>query len=177
MNKETKPCEEHYEDSIFIPAPAQDVFNYVDDHSKYYSHVMKFSRMVGGRMDLQVDEGHGQSVGSPIRLSGKVLGKSLSLEEVITRREPPRTKTWKTVGTPKFLIVGQYQYNVQIEPQGNGSVLRVSFSSDPPKESGWLRRLFSKVYTKLCAREMIEVTRGYFSKRLRQNSDEGTGRL
>lgn len=166
MNKETKPYEEHYEDSIFIPAPAQDVFNYVDDHSKYYSHVTKFAQVAGGCMDLQMDEGHGQSVGSHIRLSGKVLGKSLSPEEVITKREPPHRKTWETVGIPKFLIVGQY--NVQIEPQGNGSVLRVTFYSDPPKESGALRRLFSKAYTKLCAREMIGVTRDYFTQRLRQ---------
>lgn len=168
MNKETKPYEEHYEDSIFMPAPAQDVLDYVDDHSNYYSHVIKFSRMVGGSMDLQMDDSHGQSVGSHIRLSGKVLGRSLSPEEVITKREPPHIKTWETVGIPKFLIVGQYQYNVQIEPQGNGSVLRVTFYSDPPKESGALRRLFSKAYTKLCAREMIGVTRDYFTQRFRQ---------
>lgn len=154
----------HYENSIFIPASAQDVFDYVDDHSNYYSHVIKFARLVGGRMDLQFDEGHGQSVGSHIHLSGKVFGKLLSLEEVITRREPPQIKTWETVGTPKFLIVGQYRYNVQIEPQGRGCLLRVSFDYDPPKGSGWLRRLFSGVYAKLCAREMTTVTRDYFTK-------------
>lgn len=168
MNKEIKHYGQHYEDSVFIPAPAQEVFSYVDDHSNYYSHVIKFSRIVGGRMDLQMDEGHGQSVGSHIRLSGKVLGKPLSLEEAITKGEPPHINTWETVGIPKFLIVGQYQYNVQIEPQRNGSMLRVSFYSDPPKESGWLRRWFSRVYTKLCGREMVEVTRGYFTERLRQ---------
>lgn len=162
---ETKHYNQHYEESVFIPAPVQDVFEYVDDHANYYSHVIKFARMVGRRMDLQMDEGHGQSVGSHIWLSGKVLGKSLSLEEVIKRREPPRIKTWETVGVPKFLIVGQYQYDVQIEPQGNGSMLHVSFDYDPPKESGWLRQLVGRVYAKLCAREMAKVTRGYFTKR------------
>lgn len=164
MDKETRYYGKHYKDSIFIPAAAEDVFAYVDDHSNYYSHVIKFSRMVGGNMDLQFDEGHGQSVGSRIRLFGRVFGKSLSLEEVITRREPPHIKTWETVGIPKFLIVGKYQYSVEIEEQDNGSVLHVSFDYDPPNKSGWLRRLVGGVYAKLCAKEMTKVTCDYFMK-------------
>lgn len=162
MSTETKHYEKHYEESIFIPAPVQAVFDYADNHANYYSHVIKFARIAGGRMDLQMDERNGQSVGSHIRLSGKVLGKSLSLEEVVTRREPPHTKTWETVGIPNFLIVGQYQYNVQIEPQANGSRLSVSFDFSPPQASGWLRLWFSRVYSRLCAREMVKVARDYF---------------
>lgn len=164
MDKERRHYQKHYKDSTFILAPAQDVFAYVDDHVNYYSHVIKFARMVGGRMDLQMDEGRGQVVGSHIRLFGKVFGKSLSLEEVVTRREPPHIKSWETIGIPKFLIVGQYQYNVQIESQSNGSMLRVSFDYDPPKQSGWLRRQVGSVYAKLCAKEMTKVTRNYFMK-------------
>jgi hypothetical protein len=155
-----------YEDSAFIPAAAEDVFDYVDDHAHFYSHVVKFSRVVGGRMELQMDEGRGRSAGSHLRLSGKVLGTSLSLEEVITRREPPHLKAWETVGTPKFLVVGRYQWNVQIQPQTGGAALRVSLDYDPPAKAGWLRRLLSRVYMKLCAREMIEVTRNSFRRRV-----------
>jgi len=162
MYTEAKQYEKHYEDSVLIPAPVQDVFDYVDNHANYYSHVIKFARILGGGMDLQMDERQGQAVGSHIRLAGSVFGKSLSLEEVVTRREPPHSKTWETVGIPKFLIVGQYQYNVQIDPQDNGSMLRVSFDSNPPEESGWLRRLFSRIYSRLCAWEMAKVTREYF---------------
>lgn len=167
MNKEMRQYQKHYEDSTVIPASARNVFEYVDDHANYYSHVIKFARMAGGHMDLQMDDGCGKSVGSHIRLSGEVLGKSLSLEEVVTRREYPRVKTWETVGIPKFLIVGQYQYNIQIEPQNNGSTLHVSFDYDPPKQSGWIRRLIGGVYAKLCAKEMTQVTRDYFTKRSR----------
>lgn len=156
--------EKRYEESMFIPAPAEDVFDYVDDHSNFYSHVIKFSHMVGGRMDLKFDDGGGKTLGSHIRLSGKVLGKSLSLEEVITKREPPHIKTWETVGTPKFLIVGQYQMDVHIEPQGSGSLLRISLDYDTPPKSGWLRRILSRVYGKLCAKEMVKVTRDYFTQ-------------
>ena len=99
--------EKHYQESIFIPATVQEVFDYIDDHSKYYSHVFKFARVLGGKISLQTDQGHGQTIDSHIRLFGKVFGKSLSLEEVVTKREPPHLKTWETVGTPDFLIVGQ----------------------------------------------------------------------
>lgn len=156
--------DKHFKESVFIPASAGDVFDYVDDHSKYYSHVIKFARMLGGQMELQTDERLGKAVGSHIRLSGNVFGKSLSLEEVVTKREPPSIKTWETVGTPKFLIVGQYQYNVSIEPQAKGSLLSVSFDFSPPEKSGFLRRSLSNFYAKMCAREMATVTRNYFSK-------------
>lgn len=43
-----KQYAKHYQDSRLIPAPAQDVFAYVDDHSKYYSHVIEFARVLGG---------------------------------------------------------------------------------------------------------------------------------
>lgn len=154
--------EKHYKESVFIPASAGDVFNYIDDHSNYYSHVIKFAKLLGGRMQLHFDESHGKSVGSHIRLSGKVFGKSLSLEEVVTKREPPHIKTWETVGAPDFLVVGKYQYNVGIEPQDKGCVLSVSFNFSPPEKSGLVRRSLSNFYARICAREMVTVTHGYF---------------
>jgi len=162
MHRETKQYGKHFEESSFVGAPAQIVYDYIDDHSRFYSHVIKFSRILGGRMNLRLDDSGGRSVGSRIRLSGKFLGKSLSLEEVITRREPPRVKAWETVGVPKFLVVGQYQMSIRIEPSGNGSILRVAIDYDPPANSGWLRLLFSRFYMKLCAKEMVKATRGHF---------------
>lgn len=164
MNKEPTFYQKHFQESIFIPVSTDEVFNYVDNHSNYYSHVIKFATFLGGRMDLQFDEDHGKSVGSHIHLSGSVFGKSLSLEEVVTKREPPTIKTWETVGTPNFLIVGKYQYNLTIEPKDKGSLLSVSFDFSPPEKSGWLRRSISNVYAKICAREMAEITRKHFVK-------------
>lgn len=53
-------------------------------------------RLLGGRMTLEMNEGGGRAVGSHIRLFCGFLGRSLSLEEVITQREPPHDKTWRT---------------------------------------------------------------------------------
>lgn len=54
------------------------------------------------RVFALVDEGHGQRVGSHIRVSGRVLGIDLSLDELVTEREPPTLKIWETVGSPNF---------------------------------------------------------------------------
>lgn len=157
--------EKHYQESIFIPASPEDIFDYVDDHSNFYSHVIKFTKLLGGRMELQFDDGQGKSVSSHIRLFGNVLGKSLSLEEVVTKRERPSVKSWETVGTPNFLVVGKYQYTINIELKDKGSLLFVTFDFSPPEKSGWLRRSISNVYAKICAREMAKMTRKYFVKR------------
>lgn len=73
--------------------------------------------MGGGRMETMVDEGRGQKIGSHIRLSGKAFGISVALDEVVTRYEPPRFKTWETVGTPKLLVIGHYRMGIEITPR------------------------------------------------------------
>lgn len=100
----------HYEESSPIPASMEQVFEYVDDHARLSSHMCQSSWMMGGgRMDIQADAGRGQVVGSHIRLSGKILGIQLYLDEVVTQHEPPYRKAWQTVGTPKLLVIGHYR--------------------------------------------------------------------
>lgn len=38
----------HYEESTAIPASAQQVFDFVDDHSRFSSHMSQSSWMMGG---------------------------------------------------------------------------------------------------------------------------------
>jgi hypothetical protein len=96
--------------------------------------------MGGGRMDVQVDGGRGQVVGSHIRLSGKVFGIHLFLDEVVTEREPPHRKAWQTVGTLRLLVIGHYRIGLEINPQNGGSNLRVSIDYElpTPLSTRWL---------------------------------------
>ena len=61
------------------------------------------SMMAGGRMDIEVDEGHGQRVGSRIRIAGSVLGINLTVDETVIERDPPRRKVWETTLVPRLL--------------------------------------------------------------------------
>jgi hypothetical protein len=72
------------ESTGFVSAPAEQVFDFVDDHSRLSSHMSRSSWMMGGgRMDLVLDAERGRSVGSRIRLEGKAFGIRLFLDEVV----------------------------------------------------------------------------------------------
>src|SRR3989338_7916580 len=88
----------HDESTALIAAPAERVFAHVDDHTRLSSHMSRSSwRMGGGLMETVLDQGRGQTVGSHIRLSGRVLGIALSVDEMVTERTSPLRKVWETV--------------------------------------------------------------------------------
>src|SRR3989344_639155 len=153
----------HYEDTLTIPASREQLFTYIDDHRRFSSHMSKSSWMMGGgRMDVSTDDGLGQKVGSHIRMGGTAFGITLFLDEVVTRHEPPLVKIWETVGTPKLLIIGQYQMGIDIQSQGESSLLRVSIDYDLPTTNVWLGRLFSGAYAKWCVHQMLQGARKEF---------------
>lgn len=153
----------HLEDKIFVPVKAEEVFSFVDDHMNFSSHMTKPSLMMGGgKMEIITDDKHGQAVGSHIKLNGKIFGIELYLDEVITERNPPLLKVWKTVGTPKLLIIGDYQMKVQIELQEKGSLLQVSIDYELPKKNVLLGKLFGEFYAKWCVNQMITDTKNNF---------------
>jgi hypothetical protein len=148
----------HRESSAFIDASPEDVFAFIDDHSRFSSHMSESSWMMGGgRMSVEVDEARGQVVGSHIRLSGRVFGVSLHLDEVVTRRDPPTNKVWETVGVPRLLVIGAYSMGVQITPERGGSRLRVFIDYRLPEGSVtyWLGRLFGGLYARWCIDQML----------------------
>ena len=155
----------HYESRVLVKAPAEDVFAYIDDHAHLSSHMSESSWMMGGgRVYTSVDNGNGQRVGSHIRMSGKAFGVKLFLDEVVTRREPPHTKVWETVGDLRLLVIGHYQIGFEVEPQEGKSLLRVYIDYDLPLKNIWLGRLFGATYAKWCVRQMLKSTRAYFAE-------------
>ena len=153
----------HYESHVLINAPAEDVFAYIDDHAHFSSHMSESSLMMGGgRMDISLDNGRGREVGSHIRLSGKVFGFTLFLDEVVTRREPPRIKVWETVGDLRLLVIGHYRMSIEVEPQEGNSSLLVSIDYDLPFTNAWPGRLFGGIYAKWCVGQMVKGTRDHF---------------
>jgi len=155
----------HYESRVPIKAPQEEIFAYVDDHAQLGSHMSESSWMMGGgRMDIAIDKGRGQRVGSHIGLSGKAFGITLFLDEVVTRREPPRLKVWETVGNLRLLVIGHYRMGIEVGPQDSNSLLRVYIDYDLPLTNAWLGRLFSGSYAKWCVRQMIKDTSDHFAK-------------
>jgi hypothetical protein len=131
----------HYEATAVIPAPADRVFDFAEDQRR---------RMGGSQMNIEFDKGRGQEVGSRIRLSGRVLGIQLSVEEYVTERNPPCRKVWETTAVPKLVVIGSYRMGFQITPQNDGSLLRVFIDYALPGDvpARWLGYIFGSYYTK-----------------------------
>ena len=149
----------HYESNGHVQSPMDQVFAHVDDHTRLSSHMSEPSwRTGGGRLETELDEGRGQKVGSRIRLSGRVFGVELSVEEIVTERNPPRRKVWETTGAPKLLVIGHCRMGFELSPQGNGSMLRVFIDYALPERglARWLGRLFGRYYARWCTQQMVD---------------------
>jgi hypothetical protein len=109
-------------------------------------------------MEIESDEGRGRTVGSRIRMAGRVFGILLTVEEVVTERDPPRRKVWETIGRPRLLVIGHYRMGFDIEPRRSGSLLRVFIDFALPDEvpARWLARLFDSYYARWCTRRMVD---------------------
>ena len=148
----------HDESSALVSASPDHVFAVIDDHERLSSHMSQSSwRMGGGRMKTILDEGRGQTVGSHIRVSGRVFGLELSLDEVVTERERPIRKVWETVGSPRLLVIGPYRMGFQLTPRGSGSLLRVfiDYALPTPWPERWLGRVFGGYYAHWCTQRMV----------------------
>ena len=157
---------QHYETNAFVPSSADRVFALIDDHTSLSSHMSKSAWQMGwGRMEVELDEAQGKNVGSRISLVGRVLGLELSVEEVVTGRDPPHGKVWATTGSPKLLVIGSYRMGFELSPQENGSMLRVFIDYTLPGRvpARWLGRLFGRYYAKWCTQQMINDTLKHFA--------------
>ena len=147
----------HEETGSAVAAPMEAVFAHLDDPLALSAHMAKRSMMMmGSRMSTVVDEGRGQGVGSKIRMEGRVMGLSIWLDEVVTERQPPRRKSWETVGQPRLLVIAGYRMGFEIEPLGMSSHVRVFIDYELPMNApqSWLGRLFGRAYARWCVARM-----------------------
>lgn len=159
MEKRLATFSNHFERSVFVAAPPDVVFAYADDPRRLSSHMNKSSWMMGGgRMRTELDAGRGQTVGSRIRLNGRVFGFALSLEQVVIERVPPQRKSWQTIGVPRLLVIGHYRMGFELAPRENGSVLRVYIDYALPEgaPARWLGILLARYYAGWCTQRMVD---------------------
>jgi Polyketide cyclase / dehydrase and lipid transport len=156
----------HYETSALVQAPVEEVFTYVDDPTRLSSHMSESSWMMGGsRMRIELDDNRGQRVGSRIRMSGRIFGRRLSLEEVVTEHNFPHRKVWETTGTPNLMVIGRYRMGFEVAPQGNGALLRVHIDYALPEgaPARWFGYLLGRRYARWCARRMVNDAVKHFA--------------
>lgn len=154
--------------SVDVDADPATLFEHLDDHERLASHMMQSSAMMAGNaMNFAFDHGGGRVLGSRIYMSGKVLGLSLEMSEIVMERDPPRRKVWETEGTPRLLVIGAYRMGFDITPEGVRSRLRVFIEYDLP---AWPWRLMgligARLYAHWCITSMANDAVHQFSDRL-----------
>jgi hypothetical protein len=141
-----------------VQASPEELFARLDDQTRLAGHMSKRSWKMGwGRVNIELDGARGRAVGSHITFSGRVFGIRLSLDEVVTHREPPTYKAWQTVGSPRLLVIGAYRMAFEITPANRGVLLRVSIDYSLPS-SGLPRLLglmFGRSYARWCIAQMV----------------------
>jgi hypothetical protein len=147
----------HNEASAILAAPPEAVFARLDDQRRLAQHMDRPSIIMGGgRMTYEFDTAKGQAVGSHIRMGGKAFGMKLAVEEIVTEREPPRRKVWKTIGIPDLVVIGTYEMGFELGPSAGGSHLRVWIDYDPPAGGmgRWMPWL-GAYYARWCVSQMV----------------------
>ena len=144
---------------VSVAASAEALFDYLDDQARLGSHMQKPSMMMlGGRMSYVFDEAQGRAVGSVIRMEGRILGGTLSVEEVVIERQPPHRKVWQTRGRPKLLVIGAYRMGFEISPSGKSSRLLVFIDYDYPSSAAGriVGAMFGPTYARWCINRMAK---------------------
>ena len=162
-----EPLVDRHEDfSATVNAPVERVFELLDDQTRLSAHMNKRSwRMGWGKMDTVLDDRKGRAVGSHIVLRGRVFGLRLYLDEVITARVAPSSKSWETVGEPRLLVIGPYSMGFELEPQGVRTRLLVYIDYRLPTKG--IARLFGAVlgrlYATWCTHRMVSDAQHAFA--------------
>lgn len=139
---------------VHVDAAPSALFDRLDDHESLASHMMQSSSMMaGGAMAFTFDEGHGRTLGSRITMTGKFLGLSLHVSEVVTELAPPNCKAWETIGQPRLLVIDAYRMGFELEAAGSGSRLTVFIDYNLPP---WPLRLLGLIAGRFYARWCVE---------------------
>ncbi len=157
MPTKSKSYPRHHRSEVDVDAEAQALFAHLDDHRRLAGHMEKPSLMMAGAtMQVETDALKGQAVGTVIRITGRVLGVNLAVDEVVTERVPPLRKTWETRGEPRLLVIGSYRMGFTIAAQGDRSHLIVFIDYQLPSRgvSRVLALLFAGAYAAWCTRRM-----------------------
>jgi hypothetical protein len=155
----------HHEEQAVVNAPADLVFEYLDDFARLGAHMTRSSwMMAGSKMSYEFDEGMGRQLGSHVRMGGSFLGMKLEIDERVIDRAPGNSKAWQTVGNQRMLILARYRMGFSLQPLHGECRLTVFIDySLPEKGLGHLLgRLAGGTYARWCVRNMLHQATARF---------------
>jgi hypothetical protein len=147
----------HSRCEVQLDADALRRFALLDDQRRLSANMEKPSLMMAGAsMHVETNVFEGKAVGSLRRMTGRVLGMNLEVNEIVTERVSPFRKTWETRGEPRLLVIGAYRMGFTITPLGHRSQLLVFIDYQLPQNGvpRVLGMLVGRAYAAWCTRRM-----------------------
>lgn len=148
----------HEETAGLVDATPERVFAMLDDHARLAAHMAKPSwRMGWATMQIITDMTRPRGIGTHITLRGRVFGFRLTVEETVTRYEPPVLKEWETTVEPRLLVIGNYRMAFITSTEEKGIKLRVMIDYNRPSSRipRLLSVLFGRAYARWCTSQMV----------------------
>ncbi|MEJ5962972.1 SRPBCC family protein [Pedobacter immunditicola] len=141
-----------------IAAPADKVFDYMDQLDKTGMHMMKSSTMMmGSKLALvQVSE-NSSGLNSSYRWHGSVMGWNTDFTVRVTKWIRYKEKVWETIGEAKMIIMSWYRMKLLVMRQNQASEVELSIDYKLPR-SGFYRVLgyiFAPIYSHWCLKNML----------------------
>ena len=150
-----------------VDAPIEAVFDHLDNPRHLADHMASPSAMMAGSsMSIETDERAGRTIGSRISMRGRMLGLTLSLDEAVTEREPPRHKAWQTLGQPRLVVMAGYRMGLDLEPLQSQTRLQVwiDYALPPGFWARMLGRWLAGTYANWCLEQMLRGTQRHFAR-------------
>lgn len=155
----------HYEKQTTVDAPAELVFEYLDDFERLGAHMTRSSwMMAGSKMSYEFDNGKGRRLDSHVRLIGSFLGLKLEIDERVIDRAPAQSKAWQTTGTPRMLILAQYRmgFSLWSLPHGCRVTAFIDYSLPARGFGRVLGRVAGGAYARWCVRNVLDQAAAQF---------------
>lgn len=136
-----------------IEATSERVFAHVDDIRNLARHMSGQGSMpmMGSSLALEFVSPEHTGVGATYRYSGRVMGLIIDFSETVAWYVPGREKVWRTIGTPRLIIIDSYEIR---------SRLTLTFNYELPR-SGLRRllgRLLAAAFARWCLGSMVVGT-------------------
>lgn len=155
----------HEEANVLLDAPLEAIFAHLDDFRRLSAHMERRSGMMAGSsMTIEMDAGEGRAVGSQVRMRGRMMGIHLALTEVVTDRDPPVRKAWRTIDTD-LLVIGDYRLGFELAPEGRRTRARLFIDYGLPERRRWLGILLGRTYARWCIGRMAADAVRHFAPR------------
>jgi polyketide cyclase/dehydrase/lipid transport protein len=155
----------HYEAQATVNAPADLLFDYLDDFEQVGAHMTRSSwMMAGSKMRYEFDDGKGRRLGARVRLLGSFLGLNLEIDERVIDRVPAHSKAWQTVGNPRMLILAKYRMGFSLRSLPDGCRLTAFIDYALPERGigRLVGALAGGVYARWCVRNVLQQALAHF---------------